>query len=627
MIEIDDNITPLIDYISHARCILAGPGTGKTTKLIELVTNHVDDGIHPKDIRVLTFTRAAAKEFRTRLQADTGLEDEELPQVSTLHSFSLGCLRRSNFQDLDGENIRVVDDYEEKIIIKEISNQLNCSPREIMDIYKDYQDAWHDILILEEPNWTQERRRISFEQALEERRKDYFFLLRGELVYQFNNMLESDVNSRDKFAPQTLIVDEFQDMNNCDISVLKLLNSAGSILIAAGDDDQAIYEGLRKSNPECIRNFCTSFDEGVHFTLTICRRCPKNVITFANRLILRNEPRVNKILDPRPNAPQGQVTCLQFNNQNEEAIKIASLCHYLVKHENINEKDILILLSRKGIGAPILEALSGMKLKAQLFAKSYLETDDTIRRVYSLLRYCVNSEDNLAIRTWLQTTPRLGETSLMNFLDYRRRTGDNFATAINRIINTNDLDTYWEKKIKKSLSELITMSHEINNLDNLDEQISLLLETIDSNHPLRDEFEYRLREAIEPDSNISSILLNFQDSITQKEIILDDSSIRLMTMHGAKGLSSPVVIVPGLEQEFVPGTTDTLAIKEQRRLLYVSLTRSSERLYISHCGTRSGAQRWRGSSPGTTVRNRSQFLTEMGIVSVDGNDYVTQLFI
>jgi DNA helicase-2/ATP-dependent DNA helicase PcrA len=623
IISLDENPEALFSIVATAKCIRAGPGTGKTYRLIKYVQDLLQNKKVPSnEIQSLAFTRAAAKEFSSRIKTDLGLDEEESPSVRTLHAYSLLKLAEQNALSHITPSIKVADDYEESsIIFRELATRLNTNITEVKEIKSEYENAWHSLDV-ENPDWLREMQRIEFEEELEKIRRDYGFILRGELVFQFKKLLDADPDLRKSTAPSYLIVDEFQDLNKCDQAVIEYLHEGGSNLLVAGDDDQTIFE-FRKANPDCIINFGDNeYTEGVLFTLTTCRRCPSEVLKYANRLILRNTKRVEKLLNPLDTEKQSEVFSLQFSDQDEEAYGIIRLCEYLVHKKKVIPKDILILVSRSNLAPKIVDLAQGSNINAKFFKKGDPIMDDPhVRRAYSLLRVIVDENDAFANRAWLETTPNLGGKTLKDFLKWRKERNLDFLTAIDIISKENGSIPSWMSKIQKSVDELRKLRLEVNKIVTLPEKIDYIIDFQNLNgYENLNEFKSRLESIAQAKQaeNISTIYKEIQESQAQRDMVLDDESIRIMTMHSAKGLSARAVILPGMEEELIPGTDVPCKINEWRRILYVSITRSEEFVYFTHCKIRKGRQRFMGSGKGMPFKRRSRFLGEMGITSHDG---------
>ena len=272
---LDDQIDAASFYGSHAR-LLAGPGTGKTLSLTRRVLFLINEKeVDPSKITVLTFTRAAA-ELKNRIKNE--LDDESsLPHISTIHSFALKLLLKNPARERLSQPLRIANDYEAEVIIKrEIKSILGLTHiKEVDNLFNQLSADW-ETLSAELDGWADRFPDPRFLGAWQEHRSIYGYVLRSELVYQLKKALEEgDLEFTQPI--DYLLVDEYQDLNACDLAVIKSLTEYGAELFCAGDDDQSIY-GFRYANPEGIRRFDKEYLSSESLELSICMRCDINIL-------------------------------------------------------------------------------------------------------------------------------------------------------------------------------------------------------------------------------------------------------------------------------------------------------------------------------------------------------------
>jgi len=255
----DDDLLPEQRYVasyvgSHAR-LLAGPGTGKTRSLTKRICFLIEDRhVGPGAILALTFTRAAARELRQRVQTEVGVE--MVPMISTLHSFALRQLLRNATRIASlPQPFRIADDWEERnIILEDIKILLSLKRiEEARQLLNELSADWQR-LTADEADWDQRFPNPAFLGAWREHREIYGYVLRAELVYQLKRGLEQYDDFTLDGPPSHLLVDEYQDLNRCDLAIVKAIGDRGAEVYGAGDDDQSIY-GFRMAHPEGIRRF------------------------------------------------------------------------------------------------------------------------------------------------------------------------------------------------------------------------------------------------------------------------------------------------------------------------------------------------------------------------------------
>lgn len=324
--------------------LLAGPGTGKTLTL----TRHVcfliaEKGISPNKIQVVTFTRAAAQELRVRITNAVGAG--QIPHISTLHAFALRQLigNEAGITSLP-RPLRIADDWEEhSLILEDLKSQVGLpSITHTQDLLSRMSADWQS-LTADEHDWERRFPHPQFLGAWQEHRSIYGYTLRAELVYRFKKVLEQRGDFRLKGPIEYLMVDEYQDLNRCDLAVVQHIVHKGVEVFIAGDDDQSIY-GFRKAHPAGIRRFPVDYPSAVSHVLEVCKRCDRQILEIGLFVAEQDIHRIPKIIRTETGRPDGDVQILRFRDQIAEAFNIASICQYLVQEEQLQPSDILILL-------------------------------------------------------------------------------------------------------------------------------------------------------------------------------------------------------------------------------------------------------------------------------------------
>jgi len=280
MFQWDENLTEAQKKAASHRGsparLLAGPGTGKTLtmtrRILWLITQQ---HISPNEILALTFTRAAASELRHYINDSLETTSSELPRISTIHSFALRQLFRNALLNQLPQPLQIADNYEERqIIIEELSDLIGKDVRKTQELLNELSADWQRLT----PDWEKRFPNPKFLGAWREHREIYGYTLRSELVYQLKRILEEQGETLDlEGPPKYVLIDEYQDLNACDLSVIKSLAALGSEIYCAGDDDQSIY-GFRFANPEGIRRFTNDYIPSTSLGLDICQRCCKEIV-------------------------------------------------------------------------------------------------------------------------------------------------------------------------------------------------------------------------------------------------------------------------------------------------------------------------------------------------------------
>jgi len=617
---------------THAR-LLAGPGTGKTLCLTRRILYLIEEGeVDAASIMALTFTRAATAELRNRIISELG-EDAQIPLVSTLHSFALRTILRQFSGSRLPQPIRVADDYEERHIIQEdlklILGAVNI--REVRELLNQLSANW-ERLSADEPDWEQRFPNPAFLGGWQEHRRIYGYVLRAELVYQLKHAIdEGEVVIRNRLSH--LLVDEYQDLNACDLAIIERMTSSGFELYVAGDDDQSIY-GFRYANPEGIRRFTRDFVPSEPLELEECQRCDHRILELALYIARQDPRRIEKRLVPRGDAGIGEVEILRFTDQHQEASGIASICEWLFETQDIVPQEILILLRsdrNRQFSNPIREALEQRGLPVVTVANPLAPLDQFEGRHFlCLLRLIDNARDHLAWRTLLEIRRNgIGSATLGAIYEIARANGQTFFDVLDTVSAEPSVISIGGSNVRNEFELIQNMLRAIEDEDTSD--LAIFLETLATEY-IGDEhsrsevlviFNRVLEEGMAEDLSqlLRAINVSLQDNEQEREI----ACINIMTMHQAKGLSADAVFIVAAEDEYIPGRARGEQIDDERRLLYVSLTRARHFLYMTHCQRRTRAQRHSGRTSGSTRRTLSNFLRGGPIRPRSGNDYVNAL--
>jgi DNA helicase II / ATP-dependent DNA helicase PcrA len=278
--------------------------------------------------------------MKSRLEewlGDTG----KAVRTSTLHSFALSALLKADAASI-AQPVRVVGDWEERnVVIEELAKYLRRRVSQVEESLKLLADDW-DTLSVDNDGWEDGFADPEFLSAWRKHRQIYRYTLRSELVYQLLLLLRSSPLFTPLPVDSVLLVDEYQDLNSCDLKTISLLQTrANSELFAAGDDDQSIYS-FRKAHPAGIRNFHLDYENPIQKTLEECMRCGPDIVATANWLIEQESGRVPKSLRSVTEW-SASVHLLRFRNQDVEGEEIAKLIdHEIEKGTPVEE--ILILL-------------------------------------------------------------------------------------------------------------------------------------------------------------------------------------------------------------------------------------------------------------------------------------------
>ena len=642
----DDNLLPdqrtaAIHVGTHAR-LLAGPGTGKTFTLTRRICFLVtESNIPAKNILALTFTRAAARELSQRVADDLG--EDNSPRISTLHSFALRqLLKNATSITALPQPLRIADDWEEhNIVQRDLKDLLKLSHiNRAKELLNDLSADWQS-LDADEEDWEKRFPNPRFIGMWREHRQFYGYTLRSELVYQLKKALEQRGDFKLDGQIEYLLVDEYQDLNRCDLAVVKEIASRGAELFIAGDDDQSIY-GFRKAHPEGIRRFPRDYSDATGLALTICKRCDRSILDLGLFVADQDPRRIRKTIQSEPGRDEGEVALLRFDDQDAEAKGIADLCTHLRTRHGLKPDDILVLLraDRNGrFSRPIRKKLeeAGIPVAATTNTTKPLD-QDAGRAFLAFLRIAVRPEDSLAWRSLLQVWCQgVGPKAIGAVYDLARSRGENFAqTVIAAHANANLLPTTHRSRLYRAINTVLNQRNDLfsedssrkyETCDELMEVIRCAATSIIANEEERNSILLEVeRNAEASDStSIGEIVQAIEVENEDIEQELEEGKVNILTMHRAKGLTAEAVIVAAAEDEYIPGQARSDQIEDERRLLYVSLTRAKHHLFITYCDRRTGQQIHTGRDRGNAYRSLSQFLHDCPHIPRDGRTFIGDL--
>jgi DNA helicase-2/ATP-dependent DNA helicase PcrA len=457
--------------------LLAGPGTGKTRTLTNRVAYLQEVvGVGAGVILALTFGRAAARELRVRLQ-ELGVR---APMVLTLHGFALRQLLRNGAAPDVPEPILIADDMDERRVIhQDLRDILKRPVRKVRQSFQDLAADW-ETLDADTEEWETSYPDPAFLGAFREHRTIFGYTLRAELVYRVKRALHERPEFQLERRFTHVIIDEYQDLNRCELEVVRALVEEEVSLFVAGDDDQSIYS-FRHAFPQGIREFPNAYRGAADEELEVCHRCDREILRLALSVAALDPRRVEKNLRVA-SENEGTVEILGFQTGAAEAKGIARLCKYLIEVESVSAGDILIL-QRRDFGAafstPIIEQLSALGIRAarQVNPFAILDEDDG-RQVVCVLRLLANREDCLAWRQLLELRANgVGSTPLSQVYELARERNVRFSQALTALRSDAELiEAKNRQRLVDDLAQIDTLLDELEPL--LDQELPEALVTL-----------------------------------------------------------------------------------------------------------------------------------------------------
>jgi len=611
-----DQIAAIAHYGSHAR-LLAGPGTGKTKtitrRVLALVLLH---GVEPESILLLTFTRLAAAQLREEIRKALEPHGKGLPCVSTLHSFALKqILTNGSRVDTLPRPVRIADDWEERNIIQE-DLKLILGLEKIDDVQKLIQQLATDweTLRADETGWEKQFPDAHFLGAWRKHREIYGETLRAELVYQLKKQLEANRDFKLDRGYRHVLIDEFQDLNSCDLAIVRHLSEREAEIFAVGDDDQSIY-GFRFADPYGIRNFPEQYPDCKRLALEICFRCDQDILKHAEFIADLDVKRLPKGTRARDGAGQGEVVLMNFRDQAQEASTLATEVKGIIDSGAAPEKIVLLLRSDKNgaMSKPIIAAFEAAGVQVSKATEDSLDEDKDYRTVLSALRLVAEPTDCLAWRSLFQLAHnRVGTTAIKAVWDYAAANGKNFCQAIETIVSdTTAIESRYGDPIRAYYSstkeKLDTLGKESPVSEVVEVVMTQFVDDEDKRAFLQSHFDALIQSlGAEKIADLLSGLNVVGEGIEQET---ENGKVNILTMHQAKGLTFDYCYIIAVEDEMIPGRNEGAKEDDERRLLYVSMTRARNRLVMTYCSKRTGEQAYYGRTSGAS-RSLTRFLRD-----------------
>ncbi len=558
------------------RCV-AGPGTGKTWAIKERVKRILSsDPQNTSKIFAVTYTRLAAEQLKRDL-CDSAIDESNRITASTLHSYAFKILQQEQAIEALGRFPRPCLPSELDVLKHDLARDFG-GVRNVDKKLKALFTMWARLQN-EEPGRPQNSEDQRFHNIYLKWMEFHKCISIDELIALVVSYLRNNPDSEFSNKFNYIVVDEYQDLNKADQTFIDLLGINSDVLIV-GDDDQSIYS-FRHANPEGIREwFENQIGSKKDIQLNECRRCDGKIITLANSLISKNTNRLRDNLLPMSGREEsGDVSIIQWKTRNKETDGLAQGIKKLMDNNKVPEGEtILVLVPRKEFGTKLKEKLSNLDIACCL--KTGPEWNNKLIGEKICLAYLYENRDDLvALRYWLGLNDRNWYTNKYRVLyNYCVRNSISPISVLSNISKCQELN-------------IAVLHDRYNELNSIMETLGRKTtdEIIDYLFPINGETE-KLGKIIRDIKENSSEEFSFQKAIIEAVISLSEEStddrVKIMTLFGAKGLTSHTVIVAGLVNGILPTvsnppSSEISKLEEERRLMFVAITRAKKRIVLS----------------------------------------------
>ncbi len=615
--------------------VIAGAGSGKTKVLTHKIAYLMQEkSVKPWDIIAITFTNKAANEMKERIANLVGESAKDI-WMGTFHSICVRILRR--FIDRIGfeTSFIIFDSSDQKTLVKNCLKDLSIDDKMFNDraVLSEISNAKNEML---DPSEYQAKAMGDFRkekiatvyELYQKRLKENNAIDFDDIINYTIKILTENEDIREYYCNKFkyVLVDEYQDTNKAQFTLVTIFASVYKNITVVGDNDQGIYS-FRGADISNILNFEKDFPGTKIIKLEQNYRCTGNILKAANAVIKHNEVKYKKALwteNEEGSLPQ----VYQAKNEYDEGAYIVEQIEHLKREEYYKYSDFAVLYRMNTQSRAIEDILRRENIPYKIIGGLKFYERKEIKDTISYLRLIQNPNDNLSLRRIINEPKRgIGKTSLDKIEALSNETevsmyeiikrADEFG--LNRVfLNSrefiNAIEELRTKKDELPVSELIKQTLKLtgytkalenentieaeNRLENLDEFLTVAIEFEE------EEAENGLSQFLEG-ITLSSDIDNLEEG---------DDFVTLMTLHSAKGLEFPVVFLVGMEEGIFPGyksISEPQELEEERRLCYVGITRAKEKLFLT-------CSKQRTIFGSTSYNQTSRFLKEIPEELLDG---------
>ena len=609
--------------------LIAGPGTGKSFVIEERISWLLARQIQPDHIFAVSFTRASARDLRNRVRKfciDRGQSNVSRVSVGTLHSLALRTLRLAGSLSRYPADPLVLDNWElENIFDDEFGHSFRVNKERRQEIRLAHEALWStgqwnpaNYVLPKTP--VSQYDRTTFGSFHRSRAQVYSCVLPGEIIRQcVEEATAGTLSIVNLLQLRYLVVDEYQDLNPMDLKLVDIIARCACVFVA-GDDDQSIYS-FRFASPSGIQHFPRKYPSCGQHTLDNCFRCTPDILNTSQSLIRAQPNRITKTLRSLYGLSvppvSGVVHRWCYPRGDQEALSVAESCRDLIA-SGLDPRDILILISDKRVLlGPLRQALDTLNVAYEPPQAEGFLSSPAGRVVLSLIRIVCQPHDYIAHRALVGLQSGVGIQTCCGIVDSVLNNGLNFRSIFYGPIPTG----VFRGRMQTAVNGLRTICSTIaswsandpihNRMVDIENVVRNVLgpqgatawvgyaNAFPNGMTLEELRDYLLADT---DEQHDALLATVYDrlGLPFPKPNTSPSRLRMMTMHGAKGLSAKVVFIPGCEDEVMPGLRRRPyagLVLEAARLLYVSITRARACCILSYAQARVAKGRFTWHTP------------------------------
>jgi DNA helicase II / ATP-dependent DNA helicase PcrA len=606
----------VIKTVKQPSLCIAGAGSGKTRVLQKRIAYILANGISPRKILAVTFTNKAAKEMKERIGKEIGDKKARMIMLGTFHSLAVRWLHQYYSEAGLKQNWTIFDDDDTKKLFKQILNDLNLDDSAqsifaIKSVISNLKNAMVTPAQYRNQMTPDQRDTLRVYERYQDRLRRNNAVDFDDLIMKMVHVLENDATVRGKFQKRYkyIMVDEYQDTNECQFRMIKAIVGDKNNIFVVGDDYQSIY-GWRGADVQKILNFQKDYPNTKIVKLEQNYRSTKKIVEAGNCIMTHNSNQMDK-------------TCFTDNDDGDlikkyvapddeaEARFIAEEIENLVTYDNRDYKDIAILY-RTNVQSRLLED-QFMRLGVpynMVSGFSFYERRE-IKDIMAWIQMSINPDNDLACDRIMQMQKGVGKTTIDAIKQKARSAGSSLYEQVE----------YFSPRTAKAKAAFVGFTDVVGRLnaiyeagksvsDNpITDMLTLIfkytgyIEELSSSGKEEDERRIdnlrelqKIAKGYEEDQDDPNIQ-DFLDQValqSKADKVEGADEVQMMTLHTSKGLEYPVVFLIGMEEGLFPhsrSASDPIQMEEERRLAYVGITRAQELLYVTCAQRRMGWDR------------------------------------
>lgn len=610
-------------HIEGPLMIIAGAGSGKTKVLTTRIAHLLNKGVDAFNILALTFTNKAAKEMKERVERILGNSEARNLYIGTFHSVFARILRAEGHKLGYPSNFTIYDTDDAKSVVKSVINEMNLDDKHYKPgtIFNRISAAKNALIspaeyandyYLQQEDMRSNRPAISqifdayVKRCFKNGAMDF-----DDLLLKFYDLLKSYPESLSKYQHKFkyILIDEYQDTNPAQYEIIKLLGAMHENVCVVGDDAQSIYS-FRGATIQNILQFQKDYDDVKVVKLEQNYRSTQSIIHVANEVIKHNKGQIEKVLFTE-NAEGEKIKLVRTSTDNDEGKYVADTIQEQKLRNHYSNRNFAILYRTNAQSRAFEESLRRMGIAYTIYGGMSFYQRKEIKDLVAYLRILINSKDDEALKRIINYPARgIGKTTLDKVI---------------LLSNQHDL-TMWEvldqaEKLGfragtlQAIEDFVLMIKSFSSMLQKHNAYEVAFHVGKQTNIVRELFNDKSTEGVQRYENIQELLNSIKEwtespdnedgevvdktlgSYLQQITLLTDAdekdpnadTVKLMTIHAAKGLEFECVFAAGLEEMLFPNAMSINTreeLEEERRLFYVVVTRAKQRLWISYANTR-----------------------------------------